>query len=134
MLARAKRFHLSKRQKWRREGETGKRSLLVEQAWPWSESSMQLNDAGFAQRIDRRICNLGKTLAEIGIHRPRSTRQRSQRRIVSHRPDGIFAITGHRLQNHTHIFARVTETQLQPCQIAGFKNGDWSLRIERRLF
>jgi len=56
---------------------------------------MQLNDDGLPHRIDGRIGDLGKSLAEEGVDRTRRMRQGRQRCIVSHRPDGILAVAGH---------------------------------------
>ncbi len=78
---------------------------------------MQLNDNRFAHRIDGRIGDLGKALAEEGVDRPRRVGQRSQGGIVAHGPNRVLAVAGHGGQHHADIFPGVAKHLLQLGQI-----------------
>ena len=75
-----------------------------------------LQHHGFAQRIDGRIGDLRKALAEERVERTRRAGQRRNGGVVAHRPDGVFALGGHGRQDHAHIFAGEAEAMLQAIQ------------------
>ena len=52
------------------------RAVVFSKVGQGVETSVELHDAGLPHRIDGRICDLGKALAEEGIHRPWRMRQR----------------------------------------------------------
>ena len=78
---------------------------------------MQAHHHRLAQRVDRRVRHLRKSLPKIPIHRPRTPRQECQRRIIPHRPHAVLAVRRHRLQHHLHVFARIPEPALQLQQL-----------------
>ncbi len=117
VFAIAQRMHLAQGEKGRLQRKAGNPRLGIEQVRPGAETGMQLNDDGLPHRIDGRIGDLGKALAEEGVDRPRRVRQGRQRRIVAHRPDGVLAVAGHGGEHHAHIFPGVAKSLLQLGQI-----------------
>ncbi len=63
----------------------------------------------FADRVDRRVGHLGEQLLEIVVQRLVLVGQHGQRRVVAHRADRLFALTGHRRQQELQVFLRVAE-------------------------
>ena len=75
---------------------------------------MQRDDDGFAQRIDGRIGDLRKALAEVRVDRPRRLRQVRERRVVAHGPHGVLAVGRHGRKHHAHVFLGIAEEALRP--------------------
>jgi len=86
---------------------------------PRTQACVHLQHDGLPQRVDRWIGNLGEPLPEKRIQWARRAGERSERRIVSHRPNSILALGRHRLQDHPHVFARKTKTTLQAIEFDG---------------
>ena len=107
----------------RLERNTRQRGDLVEQVRPRTKPCMQRHHHRLAQRIDRRIRHLRKALPKERIDRSGRTRQKRQRRVVTHRPHTVLALCCHRLQHHLHVFARVAKATLHHHQCIGRDNG-----------
>ncbi len=84
---------------------------------PRTKPRVHLEDDVFAKRIDGRVGDLRESLAEKPVQGARRVRERSERGVVSHGPDSVFAIGDHGLQNHAHVFARVAEAMLQAVEL-----------------
>ncbi len=107
--------------------------MVVEQVWPGAEPSVELDDDRFSQRVDRRVGDLGETLAKVGVDRPGGARHGGERRIVAHGPDSVLALGHHRFEHHADIFARVAESPLQTQQLVCRGRDAESLRGERAV-
>ncbi len=66
----------------------------------------------FADRVERRICDLREDLREIVIQETRLVREDGKRRVGAHRTNRFFAARGHRCEQQTKIFLRIAEGQL----------------------
>ncbi len=117
MLAIAQRMHLAQGEERRLQRKAGNARIGIQQVRPGAETGVQLDDNGLAHRVDGRIGDLGKALAEEGIDRPRRMGQGRQRRIVAHGPNRVLAVAGHRGQHHADIFPGIAESLLQLGQI-----------------
>ena len=133
VLPPVQRLHLRQRQKRRLERQSRQPLLRAQNMRPRPQPRVQLDHARLAQRIDRRIRHLRKSLPEERVHRPRRPRQRRNRRVVAHRPDGVLALHRHRLQDHVHVFFGVAKAQLQPVHLRRIKRRHRRARIERRV-
>ena len=129
MLAVAECVHLAQGEEGRFQRKPWDACLGIEKMRPGAETSVQLNDDGFAHRIDGRIRDLGKALAEEAVDRARSMGHGGQGSIVAHGPDGIFAVVGHGGQDHADVFPGKTEQLLQLDQI--FHGRGESDRLQR---
>ena len=69
----------------------------------------QRHDDLFADRVDRRVCDLGKELLEIVVKLLVLRRQYGQRRIIAHGTCGFLALCRHWLQNELEIFLAVAK-------------------------
>ena len=92
--------------------------MIIQQVRPRTQPRMQRNHDRLAQRIDRRVRHLCKSLPEKRIQRPRRPSQKCQRRIVPHRPHRVFPACSHRLQNHLDVFLGVHKTALLCHQVS----------------
>ena len=101
---------------------------------PRAQARVQLDHAGFPQRVNGWVGDLGEALSEEGIDRPRGSCQWRNRCVVAHRPDGVFALHGHGLQDHVDVFFGVAKAQLQLVQIRRIDRGNHSGRIQCRAF
>ena len=79
-------------------------ALQVEQVRPRPDDRDQAHHQLFADRIDRRVGDLGEILLEIGEQRLRLVRQRRDRRVVAHRAVGFLAGGGHRRHQDGDVF------------------------------
>ncbi len=66
-----------------------------------------------ADRIERRIRDLGEELLEIVVEQLRPIREHGQRRVVAHRADRLLPVDGHRGHDDPQIFERVAERALE---------------------
>ncbi len=57
------------------------------------------HDELFADRIDRRVGDLGEELLEIGVKKARPFREHGQRRVIAHRADRLLARLAHRFED-----------------------------------
>ena len=113
VLSIAQRMHLAEGEKRRLQRKPGNARLGVEDGRPRAETGVQLDDNGLPHRIDGRIGDLGKALAEEGVDRPRCMRQGRQRGIVAHGPYRVLAVAGHGGQHHADIFPGIAKELLQ---------------------
>ena len=65
-----------------------------------------------ADRIDRRVGDLGEVLLEIIVQQAAAVRQHGDRGVGSHRTDRVLAAARHGLQEATDVFLRVPECLL----------------------
>ena len=80
------------------------------------EPRPQAHGPGFAQRIDRRIGDLGEGLAEIVGEGPVLMRQHRRRRVVAHGGHGLLAVARHRIQQGVDVFLGPADRRLEPGQ------------------
>ena len=73
----------------------------------------QRHHEALAQRIDRRIRDLGEGLAEIFVQRPRLARQHRDRRVVAHRAGRLGLVERERLEHDVAFLARQGELLLE---------------------
>ena len=69
----------------------------------------QRHHAVFAQRIDRRVGDLGEGLAEVVVQRPVAPAQYRHRGVVTHRTSGFLLGLGHRPQHQFHFLGAELE-------------------------
>ena len=69
-----------------------------------SEGGVQAHHQLLADRIDRRIGDLGKELLEISVKQTRLERKHSQRCVVTHGTNSFGPILEHRLDDHLDLF------------------------------
>ena len=69
----------------------------------------QRHHAVFAQRIDRRVGDLGEGLAEVVVQRPVAPAQHRHRGVVAHRAGGFLLGLGHRPQHQLHFLGAELE-------------------------
>ena len=55
-----------------------------------SDVALERHNHFFADRIDRRIGDLGEELLEVVVRQPRLVAQARQARVVAHRADWVF--------------------------------------------
>ena len=72
-----------------------------------SDVAVETHHELFAERVDRRVCDLGKVLAEVVEENLRLTTQYCQRCVAAHRVDRLFCISSHRSHYLFDIFAMV---------------------------
>ncbi|MCG3140896.1 MAG: hypothetical protein HDKAJFGB_02044 [Anaerolineae bacterium] len=97
-------------QKRRREFEqTRVRRRFGENVSASAEQNACGHDQPFAQRVNRRIRHLGKTLPKKMIQRSVKFRQDRVRRIVAHRAKRFRPIFRHRFEENHKLFVGVTE-------------------------
>ena len=85
------------------------KAFEVEQIRPRPDDRHQAHHQLFADRIDRRVGDLGEVLLEISEQRLPLVRQRRNRRVVAHGADGFFAGGAHRRHQQLQVFLRVAE-------------------------
>ena len=66
-----------------------------------------------ADRIDRRVGDLGELLLEIAEEQLRTIAEDGERGVRPHAADGLFARVGHRREDHAQVFACVAERPLE---------------------
>ena len=72
-----------------------------------AEQRAQAHDQPLAQRVDRRVGDLGEALAQVVADRARPRRQVGQRRVVAHREGGLVRVVGHGLEHHGQVLLGV---------------------------
>ncbi len=106
--------------------------MRIEQVRPRAKAGVQLDDAGFAQRVDGRIRHLCEALPQVVVDGAGRAGERGDRRVVAHGPNGVFAIDRHRLQHHADVFACVAKEPLQFEQARGWQAALPSVGIGKR--
>ena len=119
MMRMAQRMHLPQGQNRGAQRETRQRFAQLQKMRPGAQPRVHLQHHRLAQRIDRRIGHLGKSLSEERVQWAWRTSQWRQSCIVAHRPHRILALRRHRLQDHAHVFARIAEAVLQTIEFRG---------------
>ena len=78
----------------------------------WPQVLGQAHDHLFAQRVDRRICNLGEELGEVPVEELAVLREDRHRSVCAHRTNRLLAVEGHWRNDLVHLFQGVTEAPL----------------------
>jgi hypothetical protein len=73
------------------EALLARQALQVEQVRARADERDQAHHQFLADRVDRRVGDLGEVLLEIGVEQLRFVRQRRDRRVGAHRADGFLA-------------------------------------------
>ena len=81
----------------------------VEQVGARADEGDQAHHQLLADRIDRRVGDLGEVLLEIGVEQLRLVRHRRDRHVVAHRADGLLAGDRHRGHQQLEVFLGVAE-------------------------
>ncbi len=80
-----------------------------------ADVALQRHDHFFADRIDRRIGDLGEELLEVVVEHPRLVGEARQARVVAHRADRVAQLAHQRQQHELHRLDRVAE-RLHPLE------------------
>ena len=83
--------------------------LVAEQVRPRPDHRHQRHDQALADRIDRRVGDLGEVLLEIVVEQPRPVREHGERRVGAHRADRIVALRRHRREEEFQILVGIAE-------------------------
>ena len=89
---------------------------LVEQVALVAEARREAHHDFLAQRVDRRVGDLGEQLLEVGEQRRRLIGEHRQGDVVAHRPHGLGAVLGHRGHQHPQVLLGVAEGALAQAQ------------------
>ncbi len=81
----------------------------IEQVPLGSDEALQRHHDFFADRIDRRIRDLGEQLLEVVVQHSRLIRQTGECRVVAHRAERILLRLDQRDQHEMHGLGRVAE-------------------------
>ncbi len=99
---------------------TGRRRR-VEQVGLGPDRGRQRGDELLADRVERRVGDLGEQLGEVVEQQPRPVGQRRDRGVGAHRADGLGAGLGHRGEQDALLLLGVAEDLLAP--------GDGGVRV-----
>ena len=86
-----------------------RRADEVEDVRPRPDEGDQAHHQFLADRVDRRVGDLGEILLEIGVEQLRLVRHRRDRRVGAHRADGFLAGRRHRRHQQLGVFLAVAE-------------------------
>ena len=81
----------------------------------------------FPQRVDRRVCHLRETLAEIIVYGRMGLRQGRHRHVRAHGNDGLGTLCRHRKHHVLHVFPCIVERSAELVSL-------FFIRIFRRRF
>ena len=84
----------------------------VEQVGPRADERHQAHHQLFADRVDRRVGDLGEVLLEIGVEQLRLVAERRDRRVGAHRADRFLPGRRHRRHQEGEVLLRVAERLL----------------------
>ena len=84
-------------------------ALEVEEVRPRPDERDEAHHQLLADRVDRRVGDLGEVLLEIGVEQLRLVGERRDRRVVAHRADGFLAGRRHRRHQELQVFLGVAE-------------------------
>ena len=109
--------------------------LTAEQIGPGPDHRNQRHHQFFADRVDRRVGDLGKALFEIIVEQLWLLREHGQWRVGAHRADGIIARFRHRFEEEFDVFLGVAEGLL-PVEkfLRGIRAARRRLRRIRQIF
>ena len=88
-----------------------------EKVRPGPDKRQQRHHQLFADRIDRRVGDLGEDLLEIRVQQLGPDRQGRNRRVRTHRPDGFLSGRGHRRHQELEVFLGIAEGLLPVEQV-----------------
>ena len=91
--------------------------MLAVQRRARTEQRAQGHHRALAQMVDRRVRHLCEALAQERRHRPRTSRERRQRRVVTHGRHGLVTGRRRRAEEEEEILAREPDPHLARCQI-----------------
>ena len=103
-------------------------ALEAEQVRPRADHRDQRHHQLLADRIDRRVGDLGEVLLEIVVEQLGLVGQHGDRRVGAHRADRIVAGLRHRLQEELQVLLGVAEGLLAIEQRHGDLAAAWSWR------
>ncbi len=83
--------------------------LVPQEIRPRSDHRDQRHDELLADRIDRRVGDLGEVLLEVVEQQLRLARQHGKRRVGAHRADRVVGLLGHRLEKDVQVFLGIAE-------------------------
>ena len=83
-----------------------------------------------ADRIDRRVGDLGEVLLEVIVEQPRAVGEHRDRRIRAHRTQRIIGVLGHRLKEAREVFLGIAKGLLAIEQAGGFLRQGGQLRLD----
>ena len=89
---------------------------LVEQVALIAQAGREAHHDLLADRVDRRVGDLGEELLEVGEQRRRLVGEDRQRDVVAHRSDRLGAVGGHRCEQHPQVLLGVAERALAQAQ------------------
>ena len=95
------------------------RRARVEQVLLRTQLAEQRGDQLLADRVQRRVRDLGEQLAEVVVERPRPRREEGERGVVAHRADRLRPGGGHRLEEDVELLLGVAERLLALAQRRG---------------
>ena len=96
----SKRIALSRLTVWQCSG------VSIEQVALRAEAGTERHHRPLADRVDRRIGDLGEQLLEIGVKQPRVGREDGERDVVAHGEDGFLGTLDHRREDHVEFLQR----------------------------
>jgi hypothetical protein len=86
-----------------------RRALVIENVRPRPDEGHEAHHDLFADRVDRRVRDLGEVLLEIGVEQLRLVGEGGNGRVVAHGARGFLADRRHRRHQELQIFLRVAE-------------------------
>ena len=84
----------------------------VEEVALGSQSETHRGDDLFADRVERRVGDLGERLGEVVEDEPRTLGQHGDRGVRTHRAEGLGAVQSHRADEDAHLLLGVAEGAL----------------------
>ena len=84
-------------------------ALEVEDVRPRPDERDEAHHELLADRVDRRVRDLGEVLLEVGVEELRLVGERRDRRVGAHRADRLLAGDGHRLHQELQVLLGVAE-------------------------
>ena len=84
-----------------------------------AEEGHERHDQFFANRVDRRVGDLGEELLEVPVEELRLLRQHRERLVGAHRADRFVAGDRHGVEDQLDVLAGVAEVALAAQQAAG---------------
>jgi hypothetical protein len=90
---------------------------LVEEVALEAEPGLQAEHESLADVVDRRVRHLGEQLFEIREQRPVEIGEDRQRRVVTHRSDGVFSAGRHRLDEIFELVVGVAVGSLPAAEV-----------------
>ena len=99
-------------------GSTG---VEIEKIRAGTDQRHQRHHRLFANRIDRRVGDLGEALLEVVEEHLRAVREDCGRRVATHRTDRVLTLGRHRLEEELDVLLGVAEGLLSAAQRLGVR-------------